>query len=224
MEATRAESPPQGCSPPERYRGSRSYTRLVQDPEHWSSAYEGSPPWDIGAPQPAFLALAETGKLQGHVLDAGCGTGEHTLLAARHGAQATGVDIAELAIERARAKAEERGIGATFQVGDVLHLDQLGRQFDVIIDSGVFHVFDDAERSTYVDSLRSALRRGGTLFLMCFSDRQPGDWGPRRLSEAELGAAFAGAGWSIRSIEAATFTITIDPAGAAAWLATIDAA
>ena len=194
------------------------------DPGHWNSAYEAAPPWDIGAPQPAFLALAETGKLQGQVLDAGCGTGEHTLLAARHGAQATGVDIAELAIERARAKAEERGISATFQVGDVLHLDQLRRQFDVIIDSGVFHVFDNEERSTYVDNLGSALRRGGTLYLMCFSDRQPGDWGPRRVSEAELRAAFAGPDWSIRSIEAARFTITIDAAGAAAWLATVDAA
>jgi hypothetical protein len=41
-------------------------------------------------------------------------------------------------------------------------------------------------------------------YMMCFSDRQPGDWGPRRASQAELGVAFVDA-WSIRSIEPAMF-------------------
>lgn len=192
---------------------------MVEHPS-WNSAYEGSPPWDIGGPQPAFVKLAEAGKLQGQILDVGCGTGEHVMLAARHGAVAMGVDIAELAIERARAKAEERGISATFQVADVLHLDQLGRQFDVITDSGVFHVFDDEQRPVYVDSLRSALRPGGMYYMMCFSDRQPRGWGPRRVSQAELRAAFAD-GWSIGSIEPVEFAVAIDPNGAQAWLATI---
>jgi cyclopropane fatty-acyl-phospholipid synthase-like methyltransferase len=190
------------------------------EPPSWNSAYAGSPPWDIGGPQPEFVKLADAGKLREQVLDVGCGTGEQVLLAARHGAEAMGVDISELAIERARAKAEERGISATFQVADVLHLDKLGRQFDVVTDSGVFHVFDDEQRSIYVNSLKSALRRGGTYYMMCFSDRQPGDWGPRRVSQAELRAAFAD-GWSIWSIEPAKFEVTIDPDGAQAWLATI---
>ena len=187
----------------------------------WNSTYEGSPPWDIGVPQPEFVKLAEAGKLKGQILDVGCGTGEQVMLAARHGALAIGVDIADLAIERARAKAKERGISATFQVADVLHLDQLGRQFDAITDSGVFHVFDDEQRPVYVNSLRSALRRGGTYYMMCFSDRQPGDWGPRRVSQAELRAAFAD-GWSILSIKPAKFAVAIDRNGAHAWLATIE--
>jgi cyclopropane fatty-acyl-phospholipid synthase-like methyltransferase len=193
---------------------------VIESPS-WNTAYEGSPPWDIGAPQPEFAKLADAGKLRGQLLDAGCGTGEHTLLAARHGADAMGVDIAELAIERARVKAKERGISASFQVADVLRLDQLQRQFDVVIDSGAFHVFDDQQRSAYVDSLGSTLRRGGVYYMMCFSDRQPGDWGPRRVSEAELRAAFAN-GWSITSIEPAEFVVTIEPDGVQAWLATIE--
>jgi cyclopropane fatty-acyl-phospholipid synthase-like methyltransferase len=191
------------------------------EPPSWNSAYEGSPPWDVGGPQPEFVKLAEAGKLQGQTLDVGCGTGEQVMLAARHGAVAMGVDIAELAIERAQAKAEERGISATFQVADVLHLDQLGKLFDVITDSGVFHVFDDEQRPAYVNSLRSALRSGGMYYMMCFSDRQPGDWGPRRVSQAELRAAFVD-GWAIGSIEAVRFAVAIDPNGAQAWLATIE--
>ena len=193
---------------------------MAQHPS-WNSSYEGSPPWDIGRPQPNFVILADAGKFNGRVLDVGCGTGEHVMLAASHGAEAMGVDVAELAIERARAKARQRGISAMFEVGDVLHLERLGRQFDVITDSGVFHVFDDEERPVYVNSLRSALRPGGMYYLMCFSDSQPGDWGPRRVSQAELRAAFTD-GWSIKSIEPAMFAVTIDDNGAQAWLATIE--
>src|ERR1700704_1482749 len=165
----------------------------------WDSVYQGSPPWDIGRPQPAFERLADAGKLQGRVLDVGCGTGEHTLLAAQHGAEAMGIDIAVRAINRALGKAAERGINAEFQVADALRLDQ---------------------RPTYVKSLRSALRPGGTCYLMCFSDRQPGDWGPRRVSEAELRSAFA-EGWTIESIEPAEFAVAIEPDRGPAWLATI---
>jgi hypothetical protein len=36
--------------------------------------YASPPPWDIGRPQPAFLALATAGAIRGRVLDAGCGS------------------------------------------------------------------------------------------------------------------------------------------------------
>src|SRR2546429_4885784 len=102
---------------------------MAQRPS-WNSVYEGSPPWDIGRPQPDFAKLADAGKFSGRLLDVGCGTGEHVMLAASHGAEAMGVDVAELAIERARAKAHQRGISAIFADGDGLHLDRLGREFD----------------------------------------------------------------------------------------------
>jgi cyclopropane fatty-acyl-phospholipid synthase-like methyltransferase len=180
------------------------------------------PPWDIGRPQVAYQRLAGAGLLSGRLLDAGCGTGEHVLLAAAHGADATGVDIAPRAIARARAKAADRGLAARFEVADVLHLSQLGLTFDTVIDSGVFHVFDDADRARYVTSVASVLRPGGHCYLMCFSDRQPGEWGPRRVSQDELRAAFSD-GWSVSSIEADTFEVNPGMPGptAQAWLATI---
>src|SRR6266700_6635446 len=72
--------------------------------------YTSPPPWDIGRPQPAFLSLAEAGALRGRVLDAGCGTGEHALMAAGTGLDATGIDLAPTAIRLARQKAAARNL------------------------------------------------------------------------------------------------------------------
>jgi cyclopropane fatty-acyl-phospholipid synthase-like methyltransferase len=191
----------------------------------WDEAYaeETPAPWDIGRPQPAFVQLAEQGLLSGRVLDVGCGTGEQVLLAAAHGAsEAVGIDISARAIDKARAKAAESGISARFEVGDALDLGPQERGFSTMIDSGVFHVFSDEERPRYVASLASALEPGGRLYLMCFSDKQPGDFGPRRVRQEELRDAFAD-GWTVESITAGTFDI--NPLGsitqAQAWLAVI---
>ena len=188
----------------------------------WDDSYtaEAPPPWDIGKPQPAFVRLAESGLLTGQVLDVGCGTGEQSLLAASYGARATGVDLSPAAIAQARAKAAQRGLDVRFEVADALDLGQLDPNFDVIIDSGVFHVFSDEDRPRYVASLAAVLRPGGTLYLMCFSDRQPGDFGPRRVREDELRASFSD-GWAVQSITADTFEIRPvgDTTRAQAWLA-----
>ncbi len=178
------------------------------------------PPWDIGRPQPAFLALAEAGALQGTVLDVGCGTGEHGLMAASLGLAVTGVDVAGAAIASAQAKAQARGLAARFLVWDALDLPGLGQQFDTVLDCGLYHIFDDTDRAQFLTSLRGAVHPGGRYFMLCFSDRQPGDWGPRRITEAELRENFAD-GWRIDSLEPTVIDITLDPAGAQAWLAAL---
>lgn len=186
----------------------------------WDDSYAGPPPpWDIGRPQPAFVRLADAGRLTGALLDAGCGTGENTILAAFHGARALGIDVSPRAIEVARRKALERGADTSFQVHDALHLDTPGETFDTVIDSGLFHVLDDAARIHYVAALYAALRPGGHLHLMCFSDHQPGDWGPRRVTEPELRAAF-GSGWRIDSLAPDRFDINpgLGASTAESWL------
>jgi SAM-dependent methyltransferase len=193
-------------------------------PSGWDESYTGSTPapWDIGRPQPAFVRLADEGLLRDRLLDSGCGTGENTLMAAARGAEAVGVDVAPPAIDRARAKAAERGVAARFEVADALDLGRLGLTFDTIIDSGVFHVFDDDDRPRYVASLASVLEPGGSCYLMCFSDRQPGDWGPRRVRRDELIDAFSD-GWTMVDITADTFDINpiMDIDAVQAWLAVI---
>lgn len=190
----------------------------------WDAVYvaDQPPPWDIGRPQPVFERLADQGLLRGPLLDSGCGTGENTMMAAAHGAGALGVDVAPHAIAQARQKAAERGSAARFEVADALDLGQLGLAFDTVVDSGVFHVFDDGDRARYVASLASVMRPGAICYLLCFSDRQPGTMGPRRITQDELTAAFRD-GWAIDSISAETFAINFEGASEAqAWLATIE--
>ena len=194
-------------------------------PGHFfDAAYEGRPPWDIGRPQPAFERLLREGAIVGSVLDVGTGTGEHPLLFAASGHDAWGVDIVPRAIELARAKAKERGSAARFVVGDALALGALGRKFDTATDSGCYHTFEDDEREQYVESLAQALRPGGRVHVLCFSEREPGMGGPRRVTQAELRASFAG--WREVRIAPETFTHRISPqeSAAQAWLATFERA
>jgi cyclopropane fatty-acyl-phospholipid synthase-like methyltransferase len=182
--------------------------------------YAGTPPWDIGRPQPAFLELAHAGGVGGRVLDVGCGTGEHALMAAGLGLEATGVDAAPTAIAIAEQKALDRGLTARFLVWNALQLAELGEQFDTVIDSGLFHVFEDEDRLRFVDSLRAAIPAAGRYYMLCFSDRQPGDFGPRRVTQEEIRASFSD-GWQVDSIEAAKMDVTFRPEGVFAWRATI---
>ena len=158
----------------------------------WDGAYarDEPPPWDIGRPQPVFIELARAAKLRGRLLDSGCGTGENALLAAEHGADVVGIDLSPRAIATARRKAAARGLTATFEAADILEVPLTNAAFDTVIDSGLFHVFDDPGRMRYVAKLARVTRPGGFCYLMCFSDRQPGDWGPRRVRREEIEDAF----------------------------------
>jgi SAM-dependent methyltransferase len=184
--------------------------------EDFNEMYAATPPWDIGRPQRPFLELAESRLLRGRVLDVGCGTGEHTLMAAALGLEATGIDIAPAAIAIAEGKARDRDIRARFLVWDALDLAGLDERFDTVLDCGLFHVYDDDDRPRFVESLRAAIPPDGRYFMLCFSDRQPGEWGPRRVTQDEIKASFSN-GWTVDSIEAAKFEVNIDPAGALAW-------
>ena len=178
----------------------------------------GDPPWDIGAAQPAIVRLAEQGVIRGEVIDLGCGTGDNTLYVAARGLAVVGVDAAPTAIARAQEKARGEDSRATFIVADALALDRLGRTFDTAIDCGLFHTFSEPDRVRFERSLHGTLRPGGRYALLCFSEHQPGDLGPHRVTQAEIRATFA-TGWTVGSIVAERFAVRGPGHGAHAWLA-----
>ena len=186
----------------------------------FDSAYLGVPPWDIGRPQGEIVRLEKEGVLRGSVLDCGCGTGENALHLASLGHEVWGIDAAPNAIRKAESKARGRGITVKFLTFDALELGGLGRTFDTVIDSGLFHVFSDPDRERYVSSLASVTAAGAKLVLLCFSDLQPGDSGPRRVSKSEIRRAFD-RGWRVQDIRAAVLETNQGGDAVKAWLGEI---
>ena len=158
-------------------------------------------PWVIGEPQPAIVDLERTGAIRGKVLDVGCGTGEHTILLTRLGYDVLGIDFAPHAVEQARENAAEKGVDARFEVADATNLPDVPA-YDTIIDSALFHIFDDTDRPKYVSSLHAACRPGALVHLLALSDAGRG-FGPE-VSEAVIRAAF-GDGWVLEALDTTTY-------------------
>jgi cyclopropane fatty-acyl-phospholipid synthase-like methyltransferase len=206
-------------------RQSNSIASNSVDRVSFEKHYEGKMPWDIGKPQPAFVAVAD--RVTGRVLDAGCGTGEHALFFAARGHRVTGIDFVEEAVRRARVKAAARGLAVEFLLKDATALADWGERFASVIDSGLFHCFSDRDRPRYVHGLAHVVEPGGRVFLMCFSDEEPGTEGPRRISRQELHDAFTD-GWDVESIQLKRFDVNLEgteikfsDGGPKAWFAVI---
>lgn len=163
--------------------------------EHWNSAYENrSAPWIIDQPQPEIVSLEQTGRITGTVLDIGCGTGENTIYLAERGYDVLGIDISPPAIDAARRNASERGVPfARFAVADALQPGE--STYDTIMDSALFHIFDDHGRGAYVESLRALCKSGGVVHLLTF--------GPQ-IDDSVIRDAF-GAGWHLEELRPARY-------------------
>jgi SAM-dependent methyltransferase len=168
----------------------------------FDDAYQArTAPWVIGEPQPAIVELERTGVIRGRVLDAGCGAGEHTILLTRLGYNVLGIDFSPNAIEQARENAAAKGVDARFDVGDAMNLPE-ELAYDTIIDSALFHIFDDADRPKYVRSLHAACRPGALVHVLALSDAGRG-FGPE-VSEAVVRDAF-GDGWELEALDTTTY-------------------
>jgi SAM-dependent methyltransferase len=188
--------------------------------QFFDNAYEGTPTWDTGSPQGAIVRLAAAGSITGPVLDVGCGTGENSLFLAALGHDVVGIDLAQAAIAKARAKATQRAADGSieFLVLDALHVGEMGQTFRTAIDSGLFHCLAPEQRVAYAASLREALSPGGSAYLLCWSSRNPLGYGPERIRKADIRASFR-SGWSVEAIDEETLDSLLPVPVVHAWLA-----
>lgn len=153
------------------------------EPAYRKIAASGGRGWDDNSPGrnpdsyagiAAYLATVEPERGE-RALDLGCGGGQATILLARRGFDALGIDFAETAIELARRNAREAGVSATFARGDCLSLEGVpAASFDLALDNHVLHcVVEPRDRSAFLASTRRVLKLGGRLF----SDTMSGEEG-----------------------------------------------
>jgi SAM-dependent methyltransferase len=177
----------------------------------FDTAYKtGTAPWVIGEPQPAIVELERAGWISSNVLDAGCGTGEHTILLTRLGYRVVRIDFSPRAVEQARANAAEKGVDARFDVADAMNLGD-GAVYQTVVDSALFHVFDAADRVRYVSSLHAAVEAGGLVHVLALSDAGRG-FGPQ-VSESDIREAF-GDGWALEALESTMYRGVVQEAQA----------
>lgn len=156
----------------------------------WNEHYaEGFLPWDSDEPAPELVAAVESGAIApGRALEVGCGTGTNAVWLVRRGFDVVAVDIAPLAIERARAKADEAGVEIRFAVHDFLAAPPEGPPFDLVFDRGVLHTFDEHEaRARFARHVGRSLADGGQwLTLAGSTEGGPRETGPPRRSARDL--------------------------------------
>jgi SAM-dependent methyltransferase len=187
----------------------------------WNQMYAtGGTPWDTGRPERSLVEMVEAGELApGRTLEIGCGTGTNALWLASRGFDVLGVDLAPLAIEQANARLRETETrGCRFEQRDIFDGDPIAERFDLVFDSGCFHVFDDADtQSRFAAWVAAALVTGGTwLSLIGSTEGAPRDTGPPRRSAADIVAAIEPV-LEIVALRATTFDLDRDTEPAA-WL------
>ncbi len=146
----------------------------------------------------------------GRLLDLGTGPATQAMNLAKRGFDVVATDISSSAIKKAKAAAIESGLSITFLVDNVLKSRLAPNLVDAIVDRGVFHVLPKDKRPLYVRTVHRVLRPDGWLFLKCFSDKEPGTWGPHRIAEPELLGYFRGS-FEILSVVETVFQGNVKP-------------
>jgi 2-polyprenyl-3-methyl-5-hydroxy-6-metoxy-1,4-benzoquinol methylase len=107
---------------------------------------------------------------RGKLLELGCGTGNVTIWLAARGYFVHGVDISPTAVDYAKEAALRRKVHAEFKVADVTEiLDYPEDNFDIVLDSNLFHCIVGDDRQVLLANVKSLLRPNGFFHIgtMC---------------------------------------------------------
>src|SRR5262245_55119057 len=125
-------------------------------------------PWE-GGPRAELVNLVESGSIQPcRAIDLGCGTGSNAIYLAQRGFDVTAVDFASAAIAKARRRAADAGVSASFAVADLTKLQGISGVFDFLVDYGTFDDLTPADRDHYLQSLLALSHAGSRYLLWCF--------------------------------------------------------
>lgn len=160
----------------------------------WDETYrQGQTPWDSGRTcSELFKILEEEIVTPGQALDLGCGTGTNAIYLAQMGFDVTGVDISQVAIDRAKEKAESAGVSVLFMIARLPTNFLPGKVFDFVFDRGCFHAINKEERAESVDMLKNLTREGSIYLMLCGNAKEPRTPGPPVLTEEEIRETFSG--------------------------------
>ena len=146
--------------------------------QHWDKMYEmplENIPWEIQAPPKELVEVINTGQAKGETaLDIACGTGNYTFYLAQHGFRdVVGVDFSEKALAIARKNNERLQLPVQFIAADITHIGTTlkGKQFDFILDYSILHHLEPRVTASYAHQCAQLLKPGGTLLLVCYSDK-----------------------------------------------------
>jgi len=133
--------------------GSRRFYELVEEHRYKKE-------WHI----PAAAGFAETNGLR--VLEIGCGLGTDGAQFARAGADYTGIDLTDAAVELARKRFELFNLSGKFQRDDAENLSFPNDTFDLVYSHGVLHHTPDIESA--IREIHRVLRPGGRAEVMLY--------------------------------------------------------
>lgn len=166
----------------------------------WNHCYRiGETPWDKGRAAPPLRQWMERGgQFAGRVLVPGCGAGHDAALIGElcPEAEVVGLDIAPLAIERARVSNERWNV--RFELGNFFELGEAEvESFDWVVEHTCFSAIDPAMREAYFSAVDGALKEGGrfwaVFYLNPYDNEHPRGGGPPHGVEAsELDRLMAG--------------------------------
>ena len=131
-------------------------------PEDWDKRYASTA--NLWSTKPNRFLVAEVEHLEpGRALDLACGEGQNAIWLATRGWDVTGVDYSEVAIAKARSRAERESVTVQFVCADLVEYEPEASSFDLVLVL-YLHVPTSERRRILAKATGSARHRAARSF------------------------------------------------------------